>query len=160
METQVTDDPFQPNSKRRPFPPGTVARIFQPLPPRPAPVHPGRQRWHLVLEHPSAGDGGDDTAPEPLAQVELTFPTLPSATAYAERQGLPYLVEDHPRAGNARTIRFASDTLQQSFQDALSTYLLLAWWDAQYGRGAMPDLPGLEEIGAAPTVPEAQPAFA
>ncbi|HWL68824.1 MAG TPA: hypothetical protein VNS22_10620 [Geminicoccus sp.] len=159
MEIEVTDHLFRPDDQRRPFPPGTIARIFQPLPPRPVPIHSGRQRWHLMLERPSSdlpGEADSNPVPEPLAQVELTFPTLASAIAYAERQGLPYLVEDHPPAANARTIRVATDTLPQFFRDALATYLLLAWWDAQYGRCAMPDLPGLEEVGAAP----AQPAFA
>ena len=32
--------------------------------------------------------GGDD----PLTQVELRFPTLESAVAYARRQGLTYVV--------------------------------------------------------------------
>lgn len=40
--------------------------------------------------------GGDD----PLAQVELTFPTRDAAVAYAERQGLTFTVQSQDREGH------------------------------------------------------------
>jgi hypothetical protein len=57
---------------------------------------PGANEWRLVFERRSAPfleplmgwTGGR----EPLAQVELAFPTLEAAVAYAERQGLRYMV--------------------------------------------------------------------
>ena len=36
--------------------------------------------------------GGDDT----LTEVELTFPTLETAIAYAERQGVAYRIDAAP----------------------------------------------------------------
>jgi hypothetical protein len=53
--------------------------------------------WRLVFERRSApyveplmGWTADD---DPLAAVELSFPTLRAAVHYAERQGLPYVVQ-------------------------------------------------------------------
>jgi hypothetical protein len=40
--------------------------------------------------------GGDD----PLAQVELTFPTRDAAVAYAKRQGLTFIVQSQDRDGH------------------------------------------------------------
>jgi len=140
----VSHEQSAPPARRPAFPPGTVARIFQASERPRATALAHRQRWRLIFERsPSvlldpAAD--HDEGLEPLAQVELTFPTLGAAIAHAERQGLPFLVEDrsHPEAGRTDR-RTARTALQQSFQEVLSTYLLFAWWDAQYGRGAMPD---------------------
>src|SRR5712675_1188267 len=110
METIASDNnsdrtvskslPAAANGNRRPaltfgqsiFPPDAVARIFRPSR---SVMTSGRARakgWRLAFERrtppfiePLMGwTGGDDT----LTQVELNFPTLEAAIAYAERQGL------------------------------------------------------------------------
>lgn len=125
------------------FPPGTIARIFQPGSPRKRSGQASRQHWHLTLERLSpaiAGQPADEKpVSDPLALVDLAFPTLEAAIAHAERQGIPYFVEEHPRSRAVPAGRVDGEpALCQAFQEALSTYLLLAWWDAQYGRCAMP----------------------
>ena len=79
------------------FPRDTVARIFRPA--RSA-MTSGKARtkgWQLVFERHSApyveplmGWIADD---DQLATIELSFPTLQAAVCYAERQGLPYVVQ-------------------------------------------------------------------
>jgi hypothetical protein len=79
------------------YPRDTVACIFRPA--RSA-MTSGKARtrgWRLVFERRSApyveplmGWTADD---DPLAAVELSFPTLRAAVHYAERQGLPYVVQ-------------------------------------------------------------------
>jgi hypothetical protein len=79
------------------FPPDAVARIFRPA--RSA-LTSGKARtksWVLhfdrrtppVIEPLMGWTGGDDT----LTQVKLTFPTREAAVAYAERQGLTFIIE-------------------------------------------------------------------
>jgi hypothetical protein len=55
------------------------------------------KRWRLSFERrgapfaePLMGWTGSD---DMMSEVELEFPTLDSATRYAERQGLPYVIE-------------------------------------------------------------------
>lgn len=78
------------------FPPDAVAHIF---PPARSAMTAGRARmnyWMLRFERRTppfiealmGWTGGDDM----LQQVELKFPDLQSAVAYAERQGLAYRV--------------------------------------------------------------------
>ena len=50
--------------------------------------------------------GGDDT----LTQVELSFPNLDAAIAYARRQGLPYLVQDPPQRRPGLRLIAGTDT--------------------------------------------------
>ena len=87
------------------FPPDAAACIFRPSR---SVMTSGRARtksWRIAFERrtppyiePLMGwTGGDDT----LAQIELSFPTLESATAYAERQGLAYQVEGGSRHSEA-----------------------------------------------------------
>jgi ETC complex I subunit conserved region len=84
------------------FPSDAVARIFRPA--RSA-LTSGKARtksWVLrfdrrtppVIEPLMGWTGGDDT----LIQVELTFPTHEAAVAYAERQGLTFVIEGHDSA--------------------------------------------------------------
>lgn len=99
--------PANDNSRRRSgagrsfFPADAVVRIVRPS--RSA-MTSGRARtrgWRLVFEprtkpfiEPLMGyTGSTDTLP----QVELSFPTLESAIAYAERQGLAYVVQGFSR---------------------------------------------------------------
>jgi len=97
--------PAAANANRRPasvsnrsiFPPDAVARIFRPSRSVMTSGRARTKRWRLAFERrtppyiePLMGwTGGDDT----LAQIELNFPTLEAAIAYAERQGLAYRVE-------------------------------------------------------------------
>jgi hypothetical protein len=103
-----------------PFPRDAVARIFRAG--RSA-MTSGKARgkhWRLIFERRSApyveplmGWTGDD---DPLATVELSFSTLRAAVDYAERQGLPYVVQAGgtaiasqlqaiPRKNDARLLR-------------------------------------------------------
>ncbi|CAM5613859.1 MULTISPECIES: ETC complex I subunit [Alphaproteobacteria] len=78
------------------FPPDAVARIFRPSRSVMTSGKARTKHWILRFERqtppfiePLMGwTGGDD----PLTQVELRFPTLESAVAYARRQGLTYVV--------------------------------------------------------------------
>jgi ETC complex I subunit conserved region len=66
--------------------------------------------------------GGDDT----LTQVELTFPTREAAVAYAQRQGLAYIVEERCTGGVSQSSHDAwKDDPQQSqaFKDIVASYL-------------------------------------
>jgi hypothetical protein len=127
-----------------------VRRLRDVLPSRPVRLHvSSRLANGQGLPHWRIGSAGASSSSVhlrsfstllPITTRASTFPTLGAAIAHAERQGLPFLVEDrsHPEAGRTDR-RTARTALQQSFQEVLSTYLLFAWWDAQYGRGAMPD---------------------
>jgi hypothetical protein len=87
------------------FPADAQATIYKTAP---SPMTSGRtraQRWTLrFFERRSApyieplmGWTGDD---DPLAQVELSFPSAEAAIAYARRQGLPYTVQGLPAGGS------------------------------------------------------------
>lgn len=105
------------------FPRDAVARIFRP---ERSAMTSGKARtkgWRLTFERRSAtyveplmGWTGDD---DPLATVELSFPTLKSAIRYAERQRLPYVVEaTEQRSTNQRQSRkmkhaFSGETLER-----------------------------------------------
>ncbi|MDX3965562.1 MAG: ETC complex I subunit [Bradyrhizobium sp.] len=121
------------------FPKGATAIIFRAAP---SPMSSGRahcEDWRLVFERRSApyleplmGWTSDD---DPLAQVELKFPTLRSAIRYAERQGLQYVVQTSHNEGadpaetppavtrafsNATLERLGLGALQQSYVDAVA----------------------------------------
>ncbi|WP_245309421.1 NADH dehydrogenase ubiquinone Fe-S protein 4 [Bradyrhizobium retamae] len=80
----------------------------------------GTKSWRLTFERRSApyveplmGWTGDD---DPLATVELSFPTLRSAIRYAERQRLPYVVEaTEEHNGNQR--QSVSRKMKHAFSD-------------------------------------------
>ena len=112
--TISTSLPAAQDDNRRPalavgrsvFPPDAVARIFRPSR---SVMTSGRARpkgWRLAFERRTppyiewlmGWTAGRDT----LAQVELNFPTLESAIAYAERQGLAYVVEGGPDHAETR----------------------------------------------------------
>lgn len=102
------------------FPKGATAIILRP---EPSPMSSGRAHcdgWRLVFERHSApyleplmGWTSDD---DPLAQVDLKFPTLTSAIRYAERQGLQYIVQSshHEGADQAET----PPAVTRTFSDA------------------------------------------
>src|SRR5215211_3632468 len=102
------------------FPRDTVARIFRPA--RSA-MTSGKARtkgWQLVFERRSApyieplmGWTADD---DPLAAVELSFPTLRAAVRYAERQGLPYVVQTTEEQ-SAGQLSASTEKMKQGFAD-------------------------------------------
>lgn len=87
------------------FPDDAVAVIYRPARSAMTSGKANTRYWKLRFERrtppfiePLMGwTGGDD----PLTQVELTFPTRESAVAYAERQGLTFIVQgqDYARHG-------------------------------------------------------------
>ncbi|WP_119421863.1 NADH dehydrogenase ubiquinone Fe-S protein 4 [Desertibaculum subflavum] len=68
-----------------------------------------------------------------LDQVELTFPTLEAAIAYAERQGLRYAVEGEDEATGATTVQRTQSLAEHAFADILSAHLAAAWLEMRYG---------------------------
>jgi ETC complex I subunit conserved region len=86
------------------FPADAQAVIYKAAP---SPMTSGRARarqWKLRFERRSAphiepliGYTGDD---DTLAQVELSFPSVETAIAYARRQGLQYTVQGLPAQGS------------------------------------------------------------
>ena len=121
------------------FPRDTVARIFRPA--RSAMTSGTRTKgWQLVFERRSApyveplmGWTADD---DPLAAIELNFPTLGAAVRYAKRQGLAYVVDttegqsaSRPDASKRKTKHAFSDetlerlglgSLQESYDEAVA----------------------------------------
>ena len=78
---------------------------------------------------------------DPLAQVELKFPDLKSAVAYAEREGLAYQVwPAHQGRGEQSG---AEIELQDAVEETLRACLTLAWMQNQYGECELPSVPDL-----------------
>ena len=98
--TSLSHDAARPVT-RSIFPRDAHALIYRPArsPMTSAPLR--RQEWKLRFERrsplriePLMGWTEDD---DPLAQLELSFPSAESAVAYARRQGLSYTVLGPPR---------------------------------------------------------------
>jgi ETC complex I subunit conserved region len=119
------------------FPSDAVARIFRPA--RSA-LTSGKARtksWVLrfdrrtppVIEPLMGWTGGDDT----LIQVELTFPTREAAVAYAERQGLTFVIEGHDSAARVPDPRATNKpcVAEHSSQRTLPANLSLARMQAR-----------------------------
>lgn len=116
------------------FPEDAVAYIERPArsPMTSAPRQP--QAWRLVFERrcapfvdPLMGwTGGRD----PLAQLELTFPTLEDAVSYAQRQGLRYVVRHDLRSRQASDRRARR---RRAFSDATLGRLGLRGLQGRYG---------------------------
>jgi hypothetical protein len=79
------------------FPAGTTAQIFRRARSATSSGAADTRCWRLTFR----GPGGRFVEPvmgwtgssDPLAGLELKFPTLESAIRYAQRQGLPFVVE-------------------------------------------------------------------
>ena len=139
-----SDDRHKPISTvRSVFPDDAVACIYGPS--RLVTSSKARTKgWRLVFEWRSAPfiepligyTGGDDT----LTQVALSFPTLQSATRYAERQGLTYVVRTpSAQTGNGRSRRLEQKPAQagrstHAFSDATLDRLGLGSLQESYGR--------------------------
>ncbi len=119
------------------FPRDAVARIFRPSRSVTTSGRARTKKWLLKFERrsPSFIDplmgwtGGDDT----LTQVELTFPTLAAAIAYAERQGLDYVVMGGSLAGKDECLHGAASESEcdEAFRDRQRKACLTGqryWW--------------------------------
>ena len=135
------------NTNNRPIfgnsllPSDAVARIYRPVRSAMTSGKARTKKWVLRFDRRTAPfieplmgwTGGDDT----LTQVELTFPTREAAVAYAQRQGLAYIVEERCTGGVSQSSHDAwKDDPQQSqaFKDIVASYLSFAWLQAQYSR--------------------------
>jgi ETC complex I subunit conserved region len=93
--------------------------------------------WRLIFDRRSApyveplmGWTGND---DPLAAVELSFPTLRAAVDYAERQGLPYVVQDSWEQ-NATQLKRVPRKLTRAFSDDTSNASAVAGAEARRDR--------------------------
>jgi len=134
------------------FPEDATARIFRPARSATTSGKARTRRWVLRFDRrtpdfiePLMGwTGGDDT----LVQVELSFPSLESAVAYAERQGLAYRVEG--AAGSLGGLHPARDRQaleaerRAALEDAYAGWFVFALMQARYGWCDVPMLPDLE----------------
>lgn len=145
--------------RRPPFPHNAVARICKRGRSVTTSGHGGTKGWRLMFERrtppfiePLMGyTGGED----PLAQVELSFPTLEAAQAYAERNGLTYRVEGRDVGKQVRSI--VPHQPASEIDDAFAGYLSLAWMQTQYGLGGPTGLIDLDRALLDPAAVFAQP---
>ena len=97
-----------------------------------APAQP--QEWYLTFDRRSAPSieplMGWTGGSEPLAQLELKFPTLEQAVAYAQRQGLRYSIHHDVRS---RTARDGRAQRRRVFSDATLGRLGLRRLQGTYG---------------------------
>lgn len=134
----ANDNRSIPARTKSTFPPDAVARIYKPSRSVTTSGHGRTKGWRLVFERrtppfidPLIGyTGGGD----PLVQVELSFPTLAAATAYAERNGLAYRVEGR-EADTQAPAPVVTREPTSKIDDALAGYLSLAWMQRQYRLG-------------------------
>lgn len=123
------------------FPHDAVARIFKPSRSVTTSGKARTKGWRLVFERrkapfiePLMGYTGST---DPLTQVELEFPTLRSAIRYAQRQGLPYVVQRLPSrvtSAGKHTIRHRTNQSSHVFSDATLERLGLARLQESYGQ--------------------------
>jgi hypothetical protein len=95
------------------------------------------RRTPPIIEPLMGWTGGDDT----LIQVELTFPTREAAVAYAERQGLTFVIEGHDSAARAPDRRATSKpsvAREHSSQRTSPANVPLAWMQARRDRCNLP----------------------
>jgi len=139
------------------FPEDAVARIFKPSR---SVMTSGKARakgWRLVFERrkapfiePLMGYTGSS---DPLTQVELEFPTLRSAVRYAERQGLPYVVQrltSRVASAGKHGIRRRTNQSSHVFSDATLERLGLAALRQSYAQ-AMDDAAERKDVSGPAT---------
>ncbi|WP_246674718.1 NADH dehydrogenase ubiquinone Fe-S protein 4 [Mesorhizobium sp. B4-1-3] len=133
LTVPVNDSRRRVSGERRSvFPPDAVAHIFQPS--RSVTTSgPARSKgWRLVFERrtkpfiePLMGyTGSADTLP----QIELAFATLESAVAYAERQGLTYVVQGAPQTAEQSLQTAGVPTAEIDYPEADLVLTRLGWW--------------------------------
>jgi hypothetical protein len=121
------------------FPAGATAVIYRPARSAMTSGMAGTRDWKLRFERrtppfiePLKGwTGGDDTLP----QIELTFPTLESAVAYATRQGLSYIVQGSTQ--RLSELRVISRTTQAQRAEAAARRQRLEWVEQMLGPDVM-----------------------
>lgn len=120
------------------FPDGTVAHIYRPSRSAGTAGQSRWKRWRLVFDRRSAPfieplmgyTGTDDT----LAQIELEFPDLESATRYARQQGLAYVVRSTAdRSPQPAAVSHQVSRASHAFSDATLERLGLAQLQESYG---------------------------
>lgn len=119
------------------LPKDAVARIFRPQRSAMTSGKAGSRGWRLVFERrmapyiePLMGWTGND---DPLADIELSFPTLKAAVRYAERQRIPYVVQGiHAQSGNEP--QAAPRRVTRAFSDATLERLGLGSLQGNYDR--------------------------
>jgi hypothetical protein len=89
------------------------------------------RRTPLFIEPLMGWTGGDDTLP----QIELTFPTVESAVAYATRQGLSYTVQGSTQ--RLPELRVISRTTQAQRAEAAARRRRLEWVEQMLGPDVM-----------------------
>jgi hypothetical protein len=118
---------------RSTFPHDAIARIYRPA--RSAMTCAKRRRaWRLSFDRRSAPFieplMGYTASRDTLTQVDLSFPTREAAIAYAERQGLTYVVHDDASRPD-RHDPVACRTMEEpAFFDIFQNRLQLAWLQA------------------------------
>lgn len=97
------------------FPPGAVAVIYRPSRSAMTSGSANRRKWKLRFERrsppliePLMGWTGGE---EPLAQIEMTFPSAQAAIAYARHQGLEFVLRDPEEAHMTRRHRVLTSKL-------------------------------------------------
>ncbi|WP_247497336.1 ETC complex I subunit [Bradyrhizobium sp. 149] len=137
------------------FPEDARAVIYKPAPSAMTSGRAHAQQWKLRFERRSPAyieplmgwTGGDDT----LAQVELSFPAMESAIAYARRQGLQYTVQAGPEQGSRP--RLISDN--PDARRAAGRQRRLEWVERTLGPEMLRRAPG-PGIGPAASYPDPQ----
>jgi len=127
------------------FAPDATAIIYQPCRSAMSSGRAQTKHWRLRFERrrplfiePLMGWTGSE---DPLAPVELKFPDLQAAVAYAEREGLAYQVR--PAHQGHREQSVDEKRLQGAVEETLGAYLTLAWMQSQYGECELPVVPDL-----------------
>jgi len=100
-QNSATNDDVQPRSAEASVHNDLKVRIYRPSRSATTSGIARTKHWLLVFEPRSAPFieplMGWTGSRDPLTQVELPFPTREAAVAYAERQGLRYIVQTIPR---------------------------------------------------------------
>ena len=134
----AANDNHTPDRRLTPslFPSDAVARIFRPQRSAMTSGKACSRGWRLVFERRSApyveplmGWTADD---DPLAAVELVFPTLKAAIRYAERQRIPYTVQSAQERNEER--QATPRKVTRAFSDATLERLGLGSLQENYDR--------------------------
>jgi hypothetical protein len=131
----TANDNVQPRLARPAMYEGAIARIYRPSRSATTSGTARTRKWLLVFEPRSAPFVeplmGWTGSRDPLTQIELAFPTREAAVAYAESQGLRYIVQTESTAGSPNMGMVAR---KEAFSDEMMERLGLGSLQEQYGR--------------------------
>jgi hypothetical protein len=131
----TANDNVQPRLARPAMYEGAIARIYRPSRSATTSGTARTRKWLLVFEPRSAPFVeplmGWTGSRDPLTQIELAFPTREAAVAYAESQGLRYIVQTGSTAGSPNMGMVAR---KEAFSDEMMERLGLGSLQEQYGR--------------------------